>query len=245
MKRQITPALYAHRGFHRKPGIPENSLPAFRRAIRRGWGAELDVHLLKDGTLAVFHDSALERCTGTGGILEDLDLEEMGKLRLEGTQERIPTLDQVLELFEGSGCPLIIEMKPYRGNHKALSEAVCRRMDRYGGEFCLESFDPRAVLEVKKLRPSFIRGQLAMVFERKRGLTQIRNRLSENLCFNVLTKPDFVAYRFEDRDHPALRRAKRKGVQEVSWTIRRREDLETARNSGAIVIFEGFDPEGE
>ena len=43
---------YAHRGFHDKPVIPENSLPAFRRAIEHGFGAELDVHLLKDGTLA-------------------------------------------------------------------------------------------------------------------------------------------------------------------------------------------------
>ena len=38
---------YAHRGFHDKPVIPENSLPAFRRAIEHGFGAELDVHLLR------------------------------------------------------------------------------------------------------------------------------------------------------------------------------------------------------
>ena len=44
---------FAHRGYHDKPQIPENSLPAFQRAIDRGWGAELDVHLIKDGTLVV------------------------------------------------------------------------------------------------------------------------------------------------------------------------------------------------
>ena len=48
---------FAHRGYHDKPTIPENSMPAFRRAVERGWGAELDVHLMKDGTLAVIHDS--------------------------------------------------------------------------------------------------------------------------------------------------------------------------------------------
>ena len=58
---------YAHRGFHDKPVIPENSLPAFRRAIEHGFGAELDVHLLKDGTLAVFHDSDLRRCANVDG----------------------------------------------------------------------------------------------------------------------------------------------------------------------------------
>ena len=54
---------YAHRGLYDKEaGIPENSLPAFSRAIARGFGAELDVHLLRDGTLAVFHDSDVKRC---------------------------------------------------------------------------------------------------------------------------------------------------------------------------------------
>ena len=36
---------FCHRGYHDKPQIPEHSLPAFRRAIDHGWGAELDVHL--------------------------------------------------------------------------------------------------------------------------------------------------------------------------------------------------------
>ena len=58
---KLKPQRYAHRGYHDKPTIPENSMPAFRRAIEHGWGAELDVHLLRDGTLAVFHDSDLKR----------------------------------------------------------------------------------------------------------------------------------------------------------------------------------------
>ena len=33
---------FAHRGFHDKPRIPENSIPAFRRAVQCGFGAELD-----------------------------------------------------------------------------------------------------------------------------------------------------------------------------------------------------------
>lgn len=80
-------ALLPSGGYHDKPQIPENSLPAFRRAIAHGWGAELDVHLLKDGTLAVFHDSSLSRCTGAQGMIEDLTFEELRALRLEGTDE--------------------------------------------------------------------------------------------------------------------------------------------------------------
>ena len=138
---------FAHRGYHDKPQIPENSLPAFRRAIAHGWGAELDVHLLKDGTLAVFHDSDLSRCTGASGMIEDLTLDKLRALRLEGTDEQIPLFDEVLALFE-EATPLIIELKSANGNHYALTKAVCERLDSYRGVYCIESFDPFCLFEV-------------------------------------------------------------------------------------------------
>ena len=62
---------YAHRGLHGN-GIPENSMAAFRAALEHGFGIELDVHLLKDGTLAIMHDHDLKRTTGLEGKIEDL-----------------------------------------------------------------------------------------------------------------------------------------------------------------------------
>ena len=235
---------YAHRGFHDKPVIPENSLPAFRRAIEHGFGAELDVHLLKDGTLAVFHDSDLRRCTGTDGQIEDLTLEELKQLRLEGTDEQIPTFDEVLALFE-SATPLIIELKTARGNHQALAKAVCERLDTYKGEFCIESFDPFCVLDVKKLRPEICRGQLSMNFcKDPSGLPFYKRVIAGNMLLNFLTRPDFIAYKFEDRKalSPTLCRTLW-GIQEVSWTIRQKEDLLEAEQAGSIGIFECFDPD--
>ena len=181
---------YAHRGYHDKPVVPENSLPAFRRAIERGFGAELDVHLLKDGTLAVFHDSDLKRCANVEGEIEDLTLDELKQLRLEGTDEQIPTFDEVLALFEHE-TPLIIELKTARGNHMALAKAVCERLDSYQGEFCIESFDPFALIDVKKLRPEICRGQLSMNFEKdKAGLPWYKRFIAGNLLLNFLTVPD-------------------------------------------------------
>ena len=59
---------YAHRGLHnREKGVPENSLAAFRRAAEAGYGAELDVHLTRDGRLVVIHDGDLERMCGVPG----------------------------------------------------------------------------------------------------------------------------------------------------------------------------------
>ena len=235
---------YAHRGWHDKPAIPENSLAAFRRALDKGWGAELDVHLLRDGSLAVFHDSDLRRCTGEMGDIEDLDREGLKRLRLEGTEEPVPLFDEVLALFEGKA-PLIIELKSHKGNHKALTEAVISRLDRYTGDYCVESFDPRVLMVLRKERPAILRGQLAMDF-RPGGepLPGWQRFVLRNLLLNFLTVPDFIAYRFEDRQRLALKLCRRVwGVREASWTIRSAADLEAAEAAGAMPIFECFDPD--
>lgn len=234
---------YAHRGWHDKPAVPENSLSAFRRALEKGWGAELDVHLLRDGTLAVFHDSDLKRCTGEEGNIEDLDRAELARLRLEGTEEPVPLFDEVLTLFEGKA-PLIIELKSFRGNHRALTEAVIARLDRYRGDYCVESFDPRVLMVLRRERPAILRGQLSMDF-RPGGepLPGWQRFVLRNLLLNFLTVPDFIAYRFEDRRCLALRLCRGVwGVKEASWTLRSQADLEAAEAAGAMPIFECFEP---
>jgi len=138
---------YAHRGLHcSADSVPENSLAAFRRAIRHGYGAELDVHLLRDGTLAVFHDSDLKRMTGVTGVLEDCTAQDLAALRLAGTPETIPQLCEVLSLYEGTGLPLVVELKSYRGNHRALAERTAKELDKYQIPYCMESFDPRCLM---------------------------------------------------------------------------------------------------
>ncbi len=160
---KLKPQRYAHRGYHDKPAIPENSMPAFRRAIEHGWGAELDVHLLRDGTLAVFHDSDLKRCTNVEGQIEISTSKDCASCASRGRTSRCRCLTTCSRSLRGKQ-PLIIELKAAKGNHRALAEAVCKRLDSYQGDFCIESFDPFAVADVRKLRPGICRGQLSMNF---------------------------------------------------------------------------------
>ena len=54
----------AHRGlFDNQNGIPENSIPAFQKAVDMGYGIELDVQLTTDNKLVVFHDESLLNIT--------------------------------------------------------------------------------------------------------------------------------------------------------------------------------------
>lgn len=233
---------YAHRGLHGN-GIPENSMTAFRLALEKGYGIELDVHLMKDGTLAVIHDASLLRTAGVDVKIEDLCKEDLEQYRLEGTDEKIPLFDQVLELFEGKA-PMIIELKAH-GNAAALTEAVANRLERYKGVFCLESFDPRCIYWLKKNRPRLIRGQLAENYlkNEKRHVSAVLEFILTHQLPNFLTVPDFVAYRFADRNLLGVTLARKVwGAQGVTWTIKSQEDHDAAVSEGFLPIFEGFEP---
>ena len=239
---------YAHRGLHNKEkGIPENSMAAFKLAAANGFGAELDVHLMKDGHLAVIHDASLLRTAEADVLIEDLTAEELENYRLEGTEQRIPLLEDVLPLFVDRA-PLIVELKAERGNAEALAAAACKVLDKYKAEYCVESFDPRCLMWLWQNRPDVIRGQLSENFTAHGDAQHLPGGVRwilTNLLLNVRTRPDFIAYRFEDRANLSLRLCRGfYRVQEASWTVRDRETMEKAEAAGNLVIFENFDPRG-
>ena len=234
---------YAHRGLHGN-GVPENSMDAFRRALEAGYGVELDVHLLSDGGLAVIHDAALVRTTGAEGVVEDLTTQQLSDYRLEGTDQRIPTFEEVLNLFAGK-VPLIIELKCERNNYAALCDAVCRAMDGYKGAYCMESFDPRCIRWLYKNRPDIIRGQLSENYFActKAKLPGLLKFILGNHLMNFLTVPDFVAYRFKDRKSVSnfvVEKIWR--AQSVTWTLRNMDEHKIAVEENRIPIFEYYMP---
>ena len=233
---------YTHRGLH-SPGVPENSLAAFRAAVDHGYGSEFDVHLLKDGGLAVIHDSKLVRTTGREGVVEDLPTEELKECFLEGTTETIPTFWEVLEIFSGKA-PVIIELKPEGGNVAQLCEAACAAMEGFEGVWCMESFDPRVTRWLRKNRPDIIRGQLSENWMKSSvKLPWVLKFVMTFHISNIYTRPDFIAYKYADRKAFGTDICRKFwGIQGVSWTLKTKEEYDTAVNEGWIPIFEGFEP---
>lgn len=235
---------YAHRGLHNKPSVGENSLTAFRLAAEKGYGAEFDVHLMKDGNLAVIHDSSLKRTTGAEVEIEELTAPELSNYHLEASRDTIPTFRQVLDVFEGVA-PVIIELKTKGNNGSELCRAVCRELEGYGGDYCIESFDPRCLMWLKKHRPDIVRGQLSQNFLKGSGsgLGRVADFVLSYMLGNFLTKPDFIAYKFADRKNLSNRIAlKLYSVQGVSWTLTKKEEYDTAVKEGLLPIFEQLEP---
>lgn len=88
------PIPFAHRGGASE--APENTLPAFQRAIDLGYRyLETDVHTTSDGVLVAFHDDRLDRVTDRTGRIEELTWREVSEARVDGA-EPIPLLEDVL-----------------------------------------------------------------------------------------------------------------------------------------------------
>lgn len=237
---KLTGFRYAHRGLH-GPGVPENSLAASRRAAEAGYGAELDVRLTKDGRLAVIHDATLDRVCGVSGRAAELTAAALSALRLEGTEERIPFLEEVAPLFAGRA-PLIVELKTDWRSAGDLARRTVECLDRFSIDYCVESFDPRPLLWLRRRRPDVLRGQLSQNFHRHPSGQGLWNRLAlTNLFYNVFTRPDFVAYRFEDRGQPAVRLCRRWGMRTAYWTLRSWTEVVLAEQERALPIFETLD----
>ena len=94
-RRPLPCRLFAHRGLY-GGNIPENSLPAFERAVEAGCGIELDVRLTRDGQVVVCHDDSLLRMCGAEARVRDLTLAELKRLRLKESGETVPTLAEAL-----------------------------------------------------------------------------------------------------------------------------------------------------
>jgi len=96
--------IAANRGVHND--FPENSMSAFTKAIELGVDViEIDIRNTKDNFLVIMHDDTVDRMTNGKGRVNELTFEEIGKLRLKFngqlTDEKIPTLEEVLMLAKG------------------------------------------------------------------------------------------------------------------------------------------------
>ena len=240
---------YAHRGLWNtnEPGElnrPENSLAAFRAAVEKGYGMELDVHRTADGVLVVHHDDSLKRLTGTDIRIAESAFDDVRACRLPNG-EPVPTFDELLETV-GGRCPMIIEVK-VEGNAAELSAAVYERMQRYDGPWCMESFDPWAVAWFRCNAPEVIRGQLAFSDVRlgKPAALWWRNVGIASMIGNHWSRPDFIAFDYKSEKKWCLPMwlLRRMKPWYAAWTVRSQADMDALRGRYDLQIFEKFEAE--
>ncbi len=152
--------ILGHRGA--SAYAPENTLYAFKLAMDQGAdGVELDVHLSRDGELAVIHDERVDRTTNGHGFVKDMTLEELKALDASCGKEgfsnaKIPTLAEVYRLFAGTRHIINVEIKTDIMDYPGICEKLIALEDsmQMNGRIIYSSFNHYTVDELLRLRPT-------------------------------------------------------------------------------------------
>ena len=199
----IVKSPIAHRGLFGEK-IPENSLLAFKQAIKNKLPIELDVTALADGTPVIFHDEKLARMTGRDGFISSMSLADISDLKLQGTKEKIPTLAEALDVIDGK-VPVLIEIKNF-GKVGPLEKAVWKELIKYDGEYAIESFNPYTLEWFKNNAPKIKRGQLSCFF-RNKDISGVRKFALKRMLLNKkISEPNFIVYDGADMPNKYLKK---------------------------------------
>ncbi len=213
--------------------MPENSLAAFRAAIAAGLGIECDIRKSSDGRAVVFHDAEMERLTGQPGTFGALPVGELTAITLSGSDEKIPTLRDTLDLVAGK-VSLLLEIKS--DDHRpvdAICRAVRRDLEGYVGPVGVMSFDPRVPRWFASHDPDVLRGLVVTEQNSRTLVAGIKRRMAI-----AGARTDFLALDIRDLPSSLSRRQLAKGEALFSWTVKTAAHLETAQESGAVPILE-------
>lgn len=226
----ITTRPIAHRGLHQGTAVPENSLAAFEAAIAANHPIELDVQLLADGHLAVFHDRDLKRLTGHKGRIANQTSYSLKQFCLYNTDQVIPLLSEVLACVNGQ-VPVLIEIK----NEKKVGppeQALVKTLAGYQGEFAVQSFNPRSLQWFKRHAPEILRGQLA---------SKPQNFLRSHLLLTWASAPHFISYNVKALPTLPTTLARHHFNRPLlAWTVRSQTDCAKAIQYADNYIFDSF-----
>jgi glycerophosphoryl diester phosphodiesterase len=223
--------IIAHRGA--AAAAPENTLSAFREAIREGADlVEMDLRLSRDGEVVVIHDRVLDRTSDGIGPVGERTREELKKLDAgswfspQFSGERIPTLAETLNLFGQTRTGLCLEMKIDRGEENSrgkLVREVLKILETapIPGRVFLASFDLPALRLVRARKPEVPTG---LIFREE----AVWDRLERGELEGI----DLLSARWDIVTASRVAAGRRAGREIWAWTVDRPEELARVRAAG-------------
>lgn len=209
--------IIAHRGIFDNVLVVENTLPSFQAAIDLKIPFELDVQLTKDNRLVVFHDDTLKRLASSYEVIQEMTYEEIQKVSLLKTKEKIPLLSDVLKLNHDQ-VYIDIEIKKTKRKEETITYLL-QELEPYH-RFVVKSFDPSLIRLLKKKKPSICCGVLIHDHYDKFYFTWFAHSsflLSYSKC-------DFVALSKKMLSSSKLMK-KYRNYPILVWTIQKKEEL--------------------
>lgn len=222
---------YAHRGLHGTRLI-ENSRAAIEAAASAGYGVEIDVQFTLDGSAFVFHDPTLERLTSATGKLRHMTTRDLANIRLNGTDESIPSLYEILRLINGR-VPVLIELQAVEGHVSQLCVAVRHALEGYRGEAAIMSQHGEVPRWFAAHGSRIVRGLIM-----SDSSEYARERPAEQVKAVFRSKPEFLAIDVNDLPSRLATRLRKRKFPVLTWTVRTAEQQALAADNADQIIFE-------
>lgn len=224
--------VFAHRGASGYE--PENTLASFKKALELGAdGVELDVRLTKDGRVVVMHDPWVIRTTKRFGSIAGKSLNELKKLNA-GNGEKIPTLQEVLDLINGK-VQMNIELKG-----KGIALPVADIIKEYAAkgkwkysDFFVSAFHHKELLEFKKLLPQVKIGALII------GINIQFDKYQKELhAYSVNMWSPFARKSVVEKAH-------KKGLKVFVYTVNSKREISRMKKIGVDCILTNYPDKAE
>jgi glycerophosphoryl diester phosphodiesterase len=211
------PEIIGHRGAPRER--PENTLPAFQRAVELGAGAvELDVHATSDGIVVVHHDpvprAGSEPPDLAGRRIAELTWAELQRFRLDGGIG-IPTLAAVLRALPAR-VRVYVEVKA-----PAADAAVLQLVRGQADRCAVHSFDHRVTRRLRRAAPELRGGILLTSY-----LIDTPAAMRDAGALDVWQHWELV-------DEALVGEVHASGGRVIAWTV---NDVHVARSFAAIGV---------
>lgn len=225
----------ANRGLYNDE-IPENSLEAIKRAIDKNYGVCLDVRALADNSIVVFCDATLGRMTKTDGFVRHLTLSDVNELYLDGSNQKIPTLTEALELIDGK-VPVIINIKSL--DTTRYEKYVWKTIQDYKGEYAIASANPFTLEWFKIHAPKVKRGQISSFYKGSSLPLKTRSDYKRMKLNATVSEPNFIMYKASDLPNRFVK--KYKDLPILAYHVNNQSLLEKCRKCADNIVFENVE----
>ncbi len=203
------PIAFAHRGGASE--APENTLPAFERAVELGYRyLETDVHVTADGVVVAFHDDDLSRTCGRPGRISELPWREVATARVDG-REPIPRLADLLEAWPDARVEHRLQDRPASSSRSADELRRAGVLDRV----CVGAFSDRRLRRLRqRLGPTLCTsaGPVELGAAARSSASPLPRSLAAQVPVDGGAASRSSTQRFVARAH-------RRGIEVHVWTI--------------------------
>ena len=242
------PLIIGHRGA--SAIAPENTIAAFRLALAAGAdGVEFDVRLTRDGIPVVIHDDNLRRTGSLPQTVASLSLAELKQVDVgswfnrtqkrstsDFSGEKIPTLEEVFQLFESTDAVLYLEMKSDATQRDQLA-TVCSeslRARSFKARVIVECFDLAGIETVKRLDPQI---KTAALFEPTLVTSWLVNSGRKMIEQALAAGADEIALHQRLASQQVIETAKAAGLKVVVWTVDDKVWVRRAQSCGISALI--------